>query len=71
MPHTDRRYALRGEEFRDALRRVGLNLQEGAQFLGISRRQAQRVAAGTHPASVAASKLLYLMCASRTFASEF
>jgi ABC-type Fe3+ transport system permease subunit len=64
-------YALRGAAFRDALRRVGLDLEEGAEFLGISRRQAQRIAAGTHSASIAASKLLSLMCESRTFASEF
>jgi hypothetical protein len=49
MLNTGKPYALRGEQFRNALRQVGLNLREGAEFLGISRRQAQRIAAGTHP----------------------
>ena len=52
---------LRGEEFRTALKRVGLDLRSGALFLGISHRQAQRIAARVGCTSVAATKLLKLM----------
>jgi hypothetical protein len=55
----DAKYAFRGQMFRDLLPKVGLrDLREAAQFLGISTRHAQRIAAGTHAASTAASKLL-------------
>jgi len=71
---TDRnaKFAYRGQMFRDLLPKVGLaNLRDAAQFLGISMRQAQRIAAGTHAASTAASKLLALMHDTQTPASEF
>jgi hypothetical protein len=65
-------YALRGETFSYVLRHVGLsNLREAAQFLGISTRHAQRIAAGTHATSTAVGKLLAVMHDTGTHASKF
>jgi len=66
----DRPDTLRGEEFRIALKRVGLDLRSGAEFLGVSERQCQRIAARVGFASVAASKLLKLMYDRDLFPSD-
>ena len=66
------RYRFQGARFRRLLREVGLmDLRQAAEFLSISTRQAQRIAAGTHVASIAAGKLLCLMRYHKTLPSEF
>lgn len=50
-----------GDEFKRALKRVGLSVYASAPFLGMSLRQCQRIAAGEYEAPLAVAKLLTLM----------
>lgn len=48
-------------QYRAALKKLGLSIVGAAPVLGISRRQSQRIAAGESPVSEPVAKLLRLM----------
>lgn len=52
---------MKGAAFKRACAAVGLSVYAAAPFLGISLRQAQRIAAGEYEAPESAAKLLRLM----------
>lgn len=59
-----------GREFKEALRRTELSMYAGAQFLGLSLRHCQRIAAGEYEAPLAVGKLLRLMVSLRLTARD-
>lgn len=52
---------MKGDDFKAACKAVGLSVYAAAPFLGMSLRQAQRIAAGEYAAPEAVAKLLRLM----------
>lgn len=57
-------------EFKRSVDEIGLNVSTSAPFLGISLRQAQRIAAGEYPAPLAIVRLLRLMIAKKITAEK-
>jgi hypothetical protein len=60
-PSNRRKDAMKGREFKRALRQVGLTVYSAAPFLGLSLSTAYRIARGEYDAPESAAKLLRLM----------